>query len=63
MADDGKQQAAKAATANAEAGDEEHYEVVSEYRVGEGPPPLFLVLAFFLIVLWACFCWIPFFNY
>jgi len=42
---------------------EEHYEEVSEYRIGEGPPPLFLVLAFIFIVLWALFSWIPFFGY
>lgn len=41
----------------------EHYEVVSEYRIGEGPPPLFLVIAFIFIVLWALFSWIPFFGY
>ena len=42
---------------------EEHYEVVSEYRIGEGPPPLFLVIAFIFIVIWAMFSWIPFFGY
>jgi hypothetical protein len=42
---------------------EEHYEEVSEYRIGEGPPPLFLVIAFAFIVLWALFSWIPFFGY
>jgi hypothetical protein len=42
---------------------EEHYEEVSEYRIGEGAPPLFLVLAFVFIVLWAMFSWIPFFHY
>ena len=26
--------------------DEEHYEVVSEYRIGEGAPPPFLVICF-----------------
>jgi hypothetical protein len=41
----------------------EHYEVVSEYRIGEGPPPLFLIICFALIVLWAMFSWIPFFGY
>ncbi len=44
-------------------GEEEHYEEVAEYRIGEGPPPLFLVLCFFFIVLWACFAWIPLFGY
>lgn len=43
--------------------EDEHYEVVSEYRIGEGPPPLFLVVAFAFIVLWALFSWIPFFGY
>ncbi|HIA53323.1 MAG TPA: hypothetical protein EYN91_14745 [Candidatus Melainabacteria bacterium] len=50
------------AVATAPAADE-HYEVVSEYRIGEGPPPLFLVVCFFFIVLWAMFSWIPFFGY
>jgi len=57
---------AKAAPAKAPAaaaGPDEHYEVVSEYRIGEGPPPLFLVVCFFFIVLWAMFSWIPFFGY
>jgi hypothetical protein len=40
-----------------------HYEEVSEYRIGEGPPPLFLVVAFIFIVVWALFSWIPFFGY
>jgi hypothetical protein len=43
--------------------EEPHYEEVSEYRIGEGPPPLFLVLCFFFIVAWACFSWVPFFGY
>jgi hypothetical protein len=42
---------------------EDHYEEVSEYRIGEGPPPMFLVLAFMFVVLWALFSWIPFFGY
>ncbi len=42
---------------------EEHYEEVSEYRIGEGAPPLFLVIAFILIVTWALFSWVPFFGY
>jgi hypothetical protein len=41
----------------------EHYEEVSEYRIGEGPPPLPLIVAFALIVLWATCSWIPFFGY
>jgi hypothetical protein len=52
---------AKAAAAAPSA--DEHYEVVSEYRIGEGPPPLFLIVCFFFIVLWAMFSWIPFFGY
>lgn len=43
--------------------EETHYEVVSEYRIGEGPPPLFLVIAFAFVVLWALFSWVPFFGY
>jgi len=41
----------------------EHYEEVAEYRIGEGPPPLSLVVMFVLIVLWATLSWIPFFGY
>ncbi len=54
---------AKAVAVAAAHSAEEHYEVVSEYRIGEGPPPLFLVICFFFIVLWAMFSWIPFFGY
>jgi len=43
------------ATDSKQVAPEEHYEEVSEYRIGEGPPPLFLVLAFVFIVLWALF--------
>ena len=43
--------------------EEEHYEEVAEYRVGEGPPPLALIVAFFLIVTWAMTSWVPFFGY
>lgn len=41
----------------------EHYEEVAEYKIGEGPPPLALVVAFALIVIWASISWIPFFGY
>ncbi|MBX9771653.1 MAG: hypothetical protein K2X29_09795 [Candidatus Obscuribacterales bacterium] len=41
----------------------EHYEEVAEYRIGEGPPPLFLIIAFAIIVIWASISWIPFFGY
>jgi hypothetical protein len=41
----------------------EHYEEVAEYRIGEGPPPLPLLVAFGLIILWAMISWIPFFGY
>lgn len=44
-------------------GEEEHYEEVSEYRIGEGAPPIFLVVFFFFVVAWACFSWIPLFGY
>ncbi len=44
-------------------GEEEHYEEVSEYRIGEGAPPLFLIICFIFIVLWAMFSWIPLFGY
>lgn len=43
--------------------EEEHYEEVAEYRVGEGPPPLALIVVFFLIVTWAMTSWVPFFGY
>ena len=41
----------------------ELYEEVAEYRIGEGPPPLALVLSFAFIVIWAMTSWIPFFGY
>lgn len=66
MADDAKQESKQAAavkTAEVKNDDNEHYEVVSEYRIGEGAPPLFLIICFILIVLWAMFSWIPFFGY
>ena len=42
---------------------EEHYEEVAEYRIGEGAPPIALVVAFAIIVIWASISWIPFFGY
>ena len=71
MADDAKAQdkapaAKEAPAAKAEHdphGGAEHYEVVSEYRIGEGPPPLPLIVAFVLIVIWASISWVPFFGY
>lgn len=42
---------------------DEHYEEVAEYRVGEGAPPLALIVAFALIVSWAITSWVPFFGY
>lgn len=47
----------------ADAGHEEHYEEVAEYRVGEGPPPIALIVVFALIVTWAATSWVPFFGY
>jgi hypothetical protein len=41
----------------------EEYEVVAEYRIGEGPPPLPLIIIFGLIICWAMISWIPFFGY
>jgi hypothetical protein len=41
----------------------EHYEEVSEYRIGEGPPPLPLIVCFVIIVIWASISWVPFFGY
>ncbi|GEM_PF-523904 len=43
--------------------DDDHYEVVSEYRIGEGAPPPFLVVCFILIFVYAAVSWIPFFGY
>jgi hypothetical protein len=43
--------------------DHEHYEEVAEYRIGEGPPPLPLLVMFALIIMWAMISWIPFFGY
>lgn len=42
---------------------QEHYEEVSEYRIGEGPPPPFLVVCFVLIFIYAAVSWVPFFGY
>jgi len=42
---------------------DDHYEVVSEYRIGEGAPPPFLVICFILIFVYAAVSWIPFFGY
>ena len=47
----------------AEEAELEHYEEVAEYRIGEGPPPIALVVMFALIVMWATLSWIPFFGY
>jgi hypothetical protein len=55
-----KESAAAQAVAAAES---EHYEEVAEYRIGEGPPPLALIVAFAIIVIWATVSWIPFFGY
>ncbi len=56
------QPAQKNPTATAVPG-EEHYEEVAEYRVGEGAPPLALIVVFACIVLWAATSWVPFFGY
>lgn len=71
MAEEGKSEAKAnikpahptAQKAAANVADKEHYEEVAEYRIGEGPPPLFLVLCFIFVVIWAMFSWIPFFGY
>jgi hypothetical protein len=64
MADDAPVKAADPVKPSAApASDEPHYEEVSEYRIGEGPPPLFLIIMFLFIVSWALFSWIPFFGY
>jgi len=57
-----KQTPAATTTAVADEG-LEHYEQIAEYRIGEGPPPLALVIMFILIVLWATLSWVPFFGY
>ena len=56
-----KSQAGNQATADD--ADMEHYEEVAEYRIGEGPPPISLIVMFALIVIWASLSWIPFFGY
>ncbi|HEY9790315.1 MAG TPA: hypothetical protein V6D22_07950 [Candidatus Obscuribacterales bacterium] len=58
-----KAKAATVAAAPAHAEGAEHYEEIAEYRIGEGPPPIALVVMFVLIVLWATLSWIPFFGY
>jgi len=60
MAEESKTNQAKD---SATAVDAEHYEEVAEYRIGEGPPPVALIVAFALIVIWATISWIPFFGY
>jgi len=62
VADEVKATPAKPAAPNSVV-PEEHYEEVAEYRVGEGPPPLSLIVIFFLIVTWALTSWVPFFGY
>ncbi len=47
----------------APAPDGEHYEEVAEYRVGEGAPPLALIVLFAFVVIWAMTSWVPFFGY
>ena len=34
-----------------------------EYRMGEHKPPMFLIVLFFLVFVWALISWIPFFGY
>ena len=34
-----------------------------EYRIGEHKPPLFLVVLFVLVFIWALISWVPFFGY
>ena len=34
-----------------------------EYRMGEHKPPMFLIVLFFLVFVWAMISWIPFFGY
>jgi hypothetical protein len=55
--------AASAGASGTSFAEEGHYEEVAEYRIGEGPPPLGLIVAFALIVIWATVSWIPFFGY
>ena len=63
MADEAKVTQAKLATEEGAVEETEHYEEVAEYRIGEGPPPLALIIAFAIIVIWATISWIPFFGY
>lgn len=34
-----------------------------EYRMGEHRPPIFLIILFFLVFVWASISWVPFFGY
>lgn len=34
-----------------------------EYRMGEHKPPIFLVVLFVLVFIWAMISWVPFFGY
>lgn len=61
MADEVK--AAGKSTALTDDEDHHEYEEVAEYRVGEGAPPLALVILFAFIVMWAMASWVPFFGY
>ena len=63
MADEANKAKTTTAGASAPGDAHEHYEEVAEYRIGEGPPPIALIVAFALIVIWASVSWIPFFGY
>lgn len=61
MAEEAKQPGKVATPAPvADADEDEHYEEVSEYRIGEGAPPIFLIVCFIFVVCWAMFSWVPF---
>lgn len=34
-----------------------------EYKVGHHKPPLFLVILYLLVLVWAAISWIPFYGY
>lgn len=63
MAEEIRKEQGKEGASAAPVSEGEHYEEVAEYRIGEGPPPLALIVAFALIVIWATISWIPFFGY
>lgn len=36
---------------------------IDEYKVGHHKPPLFLVVLYVVVIVWAAISWIPFYGY